>query len=107
RYSAGELTLSFVPDTEQRQMRSLTRRRAQLTRDRVRILNQVESLLEETRIKLSSVVSDLFGGSGIRILQGLSDGVCDQMELAALADPRVQRRTEELADALTGTVSPI
>jgi transposase len=40
RHCAGELTLSFVPDAEQREMRSLTRRRAQLTRDRVRILNQ-------------------------------------------------------------------
>jgi transposase len=107
RHCAGELTLSFVPDAEQRQMRSLTRRRAQLTRDRVRILNQVESLLEETRIKLSSVVSDLFGGSGVRILKALSEGHCDPVELAALADPRVQRTAEELANALTGTVSPI
>lgn len=107
RHCAGELTLSFVPDAEQRQMRSLTRRRAQLTRDRVRILNQVESLLEETRIKLSSVVSDLFGGSGMRILQALSEGISDPVKLAALADPRVKRTAAELADALTGTVSPI
>jgi transposase len=106
RFNAGELTLSFVPDAEQRLMRSLTRRRAQLTRDRVRVLNQVESLLEETRIKLSSMVSDLFGGSGVRILQALSEGVCDPTQLAALADARVQRTPEELADALTGSVSP-
>ena len=45
RHLAGELTLSFVPDAEQRLMRTLMRRRAQLTRDRVRIQNQVESLL--------------------------------------------------------------
>jgi len=107
RHCAGELTLSFVPDSEQRAMRSLTRRRAQLTRDRVRILNQVESLLEETRIKLSSVVSDLFGGSGVRILKALAEGLSDPVKLAALADSRVQRTPEELADALTGTVSPI
>ena len=50
------------------QKRSLTRRRVQLTHDRVRTLNQVESLLEETRIKLSSKVSDLFGASALRIL---------------------------------------
>jgi transposase len=47
RHLAGELTLSFVPEAQQRQLRSLTRRRAQLSRDRVRIQNQVESLLEE------------------------------------------------------------
>jgi transposase len=106
RHHAGELTMSFVPGAEQRLMRTLTRRRAQLTRDRVRIQNQVESLLEETRIKVSSVVSDLFGVTGKRILQALAQGESDPAQLAAMADARVQRSREELADALTGTVSP-
>ena len=107
RHLAGELTLSFVPDAEQRLMRSLTRRRKQLTRDRVRIQNQVESLLEETRIKLSSVVTDLFGASGLRILTALVDGESDPAKLATLADARVQRSPEELAEALTGVVGEI
>lgn len=107
RHLAGELTLSFVPDAEQRLMRTLMRRRTQLTRDRVRIQNQVESLLEETRIKLSSVVSDLFGASGLRILAALAEGQSDPAVLASLADERVQCPAEQLADALTGVVSPI
>jgi transposase len=107
RHAAGELTLSFVPDAEQRLMRTLTRRRTQLTRDGVRIHNQVESLLEETRIKLSSVVTDLFGASGLRILGALVEGETDPAKLVALADARVQRSAEELADALTGAVSEI
>jgi len=107
RFVAGELTLSFVPEPAQRLVRSLTRRRSQLTRDRVRIQNQVESLLEETRLKLSSVVSDLFGASGLRILEALARGESDPAKLAALADPRVQRSPEELADALTGAVGQI
>lgn len=107
RQRAGELTLSFVPDEEQRLMRSLTRRRFQLTRDRVRIQNQVESLLEETRIKLSSVISDLFGCSGIRILEALSQGQCDPQKLAALADARVQCGEEALRDALAVSLGPI
>jgi len=107
RHRAGELTLSFVPDAEQRLMRTLMRRRTQLTRDRVRIQNQVESLLEETRIKLSSVVSDLFGGSGLRILAALAQGERDPAQLASLADSRVQCSAEQLTDALTGVVSPI
>lgn len=107
RHWAGELTLSFVPDAEQRQMRSLSRRRAQLTRDRVRIQNQVEALLEETRIKLSSVVTDLFGASGLRILSALSAGQTDPERLAALADERVKRSPGELAEALTGVVTEV
>lgn len=107
RHLAGELTLSFVPDAAQRLMRTLMRRRTQLTRDRVRIQNQVESLLEETRIKLSSVVSDLFGSSGQRILAAIAQGQSDPAQLAALADERLQCPAEELADALTGVVGPL
>lgn len=107
RHIAGELTLSFVPDPEQRLMRSLTRRRKQLTRDRVRIQNQVESLLEETRIKLSSVVTDLFGASGVRILSALAEGETDPERLAALADARVKKSAAELAEALTGALTEI
>jgi transposase len=107
RHMAGELTLSFVPEAEQRMMRSLTRRRTQLARDRVRIHNQVESLLEETRLKLSTAVSDLFGASGLRILAAVAAGESDPTKLAELADPRVQSSPEELAEALTGVVSPL
>jgi transposase len=54
RLVARELTLSFVPDAEQRLWRTVTRRKYQLTRDHVRLQNQLESLLEEAHIKLSS-----------------------------------------------------
>jgi len=68
RLIADELILSFVPNGEQRIWRSLTRMKVQLTRDRVRLQSQVECLLEEMRIKLSIVVSNLLGASGLRIL---------------------------------------
>jgi transposase len=59
RLIAGELILSFVPDSEQRGWRTITRAKVQLVRDRVRLQNQLEALLEETRVKLSSVISEL------------------------------------------------
>jgi transposase len=72
RLIANELILSFVPDGEQRTWRNLTRMKLQLTRDRVRLQSQIECLLEEMRIKLSLVVSDLLGASGLRILSALA-----------------------------------
>lgn len=105
RHMAGKLTLSFIPDPEWRMMRTFMRRRAQLSRDRVWIQNQVESLLEEMSIKLSSVITDLFGASGLRILEALVAGVTDANQLAALADPRVKVAPEEIAKTLTATVS--
>ena len=77
RLVARELTLSFVPDAEQRLWRTVTRKKYQLTRDRVRLQNQLESLLEEAHIKLSSLVSDLLGASARRMLKALADGETD------------------------------
>lgn len=107
RLIAGELILSFVPDSEQRGWRTITRAKVQLVRDRVRLQNQLEALLEETRIKLSSVVSDLLGLSGRRILRALAEGESDPAELAKLGDFRLKCSKEELADALRGQWQPL
>jgi transposase len=102
RLIADELILSFVPNGEQRIWRNLTRMKTQLTRDRVRLQNQMECLLEEMRIKLSSVVSDLLGASGLRILRALAAGVTAPQKLAGLGDDRLKCSEEQLVDALTG-----
>jgi len=102
RLLAGELTLSFVPEPEQRTWRMMTRARVQLAEDKSRLQSQVECLLEEMRIKLSSVVSDLFGVSGYRILRALAGGETDPRKLAALADDRLQCSERQLIDALSG-----
>jgi transposase len=107
RLIAGELILSFVPDSEQRGWRTITRAKVQLVRDRVRLQNQLEALLEEMRIKLSSVVSELLGLSGRRILRALAEGESDPAKLAKLGDCRLRCSTEELADALRGQCQPL
>jgi transposase len=107
RLIAGELILSFVPGSEQRGWRTITRAKVQLVRDRVRLESQLEALLEETRIKLSSVVSELLGLSGRRILAGLAAGESDPVELAKLGDRRLRCSREELADALRGPCPPL
>jgi transposase len=101
RHLAGELILSFVPDAEQRLWRTMTRSKHQLTRDRVRIHNQVESLLEDARIKLSGVVSDLLGVSSRRMLKALAAGQTDPAKLAALADRALRATPEQLQEALS------
>jgi transposase len=100
RLVARELVLSFVPDPEQRLWRTVTRKRYQLTRDRVRLQNQLESLLEEAHIKLSSLVSDLLGASARRMLKALAEGETNPAVLAALADERLRATPEQLCDAL-------
>jgi transposase len=106
RLIANELILSFVPGGEQRIWRNLTRMKTQLTRDRVRLQSQMECLLEEMRIKLSIVVSNLLGASGLRILRALAEGETDPKKLAELGDQRLQCSEEQLVDALTGRPHP-
>jgi transposase len=100
RLVAGELTLSFVPDAEQRLWRTVTRKKYQLRCDRIRLQNQLESLLEEAHIKLSSLVSDLLGLSARRMLDAIAKGETDATALAALADQRLRATPEQLRDAL-------
>ena len=100
RLVAHELVLSFVPDVEQRLWRTVTRKKYQLRCDRVRLQNQVEALLEEAHIKLSSLVTDLLGVSARRMLKALADGENDPRALAALADERLRATPEQLCDAL-------
>jgi len=101
RLVARELTLSFVPDPEQRLWRTVTRTKYQLTRNRVQLQNRLEALLEEAHIKLSSLVSDLLGVSARRMLHALADGETDPAVLATLADGRLRATPEQLRDALS------
>ena len=107
RWIADELILSFVPSGEQRIWRSMTRMKLQLTRDRVRLQNQIECWLEEMRIKLSIVVSNLLGASGLRILHALANGETDPQKLAQLGGERLQCTEEQLVDAWTGRAQPV
>ena len=109
RLAAQELTLSFVPDAEQRLWRTVMRRKYQITRNRVQLPSRLESLLEEAHIKLSSIVSDLLGTSARRMLQALADGETDPATVASLADQRLRATAAQLSDALSAgtTLHPV
>jgi len=100
RLVAEELTLSFVPDAEQRLWRTVMRTRYQLKCNQVQLQNRLEALLEEAHLKLSSLVSDLLGLSGRRMLQAMAEGETDPAVVAARADCRLRATQEQLCDAL-------
>jgi transposase len=100
RLVAQELTLSFVPDGEQRLWRTVMRRKYQLTRSRVQAQNRLECLLEEAHLKVSSLVSDLLGASARRMLQAVADGETNPTTVAALASQRLRATPDQLCDAL-------
>lgn len=100
RLVAQELTLSFVPDGEQRLWRTVMRRKSQVTRNRGQLQNRLECLLEEAHLKLSSFVSDLLGASARRMLQALAEGETNPATLAGLASRRLHATPDQLCDAL-------
>ena len=100
RLVAHELTLSFVSEETQRLWRTVTRRKYQLTWNRVQLRNRLECLLEEAHIKVSSLVSDLLGLSARRMLRAVASGETDPATVAALGSPRLHATPELLRDAL-------
>jgi transposase len=104
RLVAGELVLSYVPEDEQQGWRLLTRTRYQLVCERGRVQSQIEGLLEDAQIKLSSVITDLLGASGRRILEALAQqqGQHNPAKLAELGHAKLRASREELTDALDG-----
>ena len=67
----GMLRRSFVPPQAVRDLRALTRTRSRLAQDQARHQARVEKILEDALLKISVVISDLFGTSGRRFLDAL------------------------------------
>lgn len=98
----GMLRPSFVPPEEIRDLRALTRLRVTLTAECSRHKQRAEKIMEDALVKVSAVVSDLFGMSGRAMLRALVAGERDPHVLAGLALGRLRPKQAQLAEALTG-----
>jgi transposase len=107
RWDSGDLEESFIPDCEQRAWRQLTRARVQLKKKLSVVHSHVEGLLEHGGIKLSAVVSDLFGVSGWGMLEHIAQGVTDVEVLAGQARGALRKKLTELKEALAGQLEPV
>jgi transposase len=102
----GLIRASFVPPQPIQELRDLTRTRKQLTREIVQHTHRIQAVLEEANIKVPSVITDILGMGGRRILKAIVAGEIDPMRLAELGGPRLAAMKSELADALHGHVRP-
>jgi len=98
----GLVSASFVPPQPIRELRQLTRTRTIITAERTKEIQRVEKLLEDTGIKLSSVVADIVGVSGRAMLEALVAGERAPAVMADLAKRRMRAKIPELTEALTG-----
>jgi transposase len=93
---------SFVPPPAIRRLRDLTRYRADLVAARTAEKQRAEKLLEDACIKLSSVVTDIFGVSGRDMLAALVAGERNPKVLAQLARRSMRKKITVLEEAFTG-----
>ena len=93
---------SFVPPPPIRKLRDLTRYRADLVAARTAEKQRAEKLLEDACIKLSAVVSDIFGVSGRDMLAALVAGERNPKVLAQLARRSMRAKITVLEQAFTG-----
>jgi len=102
----GLLKASFIPSKPTRDLRDLVRYRKTLVQERAQEINRLHKVLETANIKLSSVVSDVLGKSGRRMLAAMIEGVSDAEALADLARGTLRHKLPQLQQALRGQVQP-
>jgi transposase len=103
--ACGLIKASFVPEAEIQELRALLRARKQLTREQSSQVQRIQKTLEEANIKLDSVISDILGLSGRRMIEAMIAGQRNPFKLAELADRRIRATPKALYDALHGRLT--
>ncbi len=101
----GLIRASFVPPAQIQDVRDLTRTRTQLAREVAQHIQRIQKTLENANIKLTSVISDIIGMSGRRILKAMIAGETNPTKLAELGSKRLKCPRAELTAALDGRVT--
>jgi transposase len=98
----GMIRPSFIPDRETRQLRDLTRRRKQMVCCAADERNRVQRVLQEANVQLGAVLSDVFGQSGLNMLDALMKPDATPEQIAELAVRQARKKIPELRKALEG-----
>ena len=101
-HTYGLLNGSFIPEQNIRALRDMVRHRANLLRYRASHIQYTQKILQLMNLKLTNVISDITGTTGIRILRAIVEGKTDPKYLAAFRDPHCKKSQEEIEKSLEG-----
>ena len=101
-HSYGLLTASFRPDDQVVVLRGYLRQRQMLIGYAGQHIQHMQKALEQMNVKLTEVVNDITGVTGMAIVKAILDGQRDPRELAKLRNYRCRRTEAEIARALQG-----
>lgn len=101
-HSLGLLEGSFIPDLFTEKLRQYCRHRQSLLANSSDYIKKIQQSLRRTNIRLDVAIRDVAGKSGQQIINAILQGERNPMNLAALANYRVKKSKDEIAEALTG-----
>jgi transposase len=101
-HTYGLLQASFRPAAEVCGLRTLVRQREMLVRYRAMHIQHMQKALTLMNLRLTEVLNDITGITGLSIIRTLVAGEQDPHRLARLRDPRCAHSEAEIAKALTG-----
>jgi hypothetical protein len=102
-HSYGLLKQAFIPEAQIATLRSYVRQRDRWVADAGRAIQHMQQALELMNIKLTEVVNDITGTTGMAIIDSILAGERDAGRLSELRNPRCSRSQEEIARALLGS----
>lgn len=103
---SGLLKGSFIPPVDIRELRDLVRYRKKIVSQAASDKNRIIKILEDANIKLSSVLSNVDGAVGSKIIDKFINGQTDIDELMQLYHGKIKASREEFRKALQGHITP-
>jgi transposase len=101
-HTYGLLRGAFRPEDEVCVLRSYLRQRSMLVAMASRTVQHMQKALEQMNLKLTEVVSDITGKTGMTIIRAILAGERDPQRLATSRDKRCKHDHATIAKALTG-----
>jgi len=102
-FSAGLIRQSYVPIGKLKELRLMVRERLDMIEMGSTYVNKMQRALELMNIKLTSVISQIQGSSGLRMIKAILNGERDTNKLLALCDVRIiKSKSEDILKALEG-----
>jgi transposase len=100
----GMIEPSRIFPREDRDLRRLTRAREGYVNDMTRVKNRIHHALESCGIKLSSVLADIFGKSGLYLLNSLLDGVSIEEIIEGIPVKRIRKKADQIKESIRGSL---
>lgn len=102
---AGLLKGSFIPPQDIRELRDLVRYKRKVTDQAASDKNRIIKILEDANIKLSSVLTNVDGATGTKIIKDLIAGKTDVDQLLEHYHGKMKASKEEVRKALEGRLT--